>query len=209
MGDLFNKVKDLKVPDSVSNLPTQITELKESYLETTATVEELRIEVDNLSQEVYLLRKENETLREAVGVKIKTDDLTAMLKPIEVSASDLVSAFKVDRTAAEAKYKGKFLKVVGYISNFESGAQSAEMHLKAEGHDSKVRCVLQVGAELYVDVLPTQGRMISRNDHRVMLSVGQPVAVIGTCTGVGLNVDIVNCRIDGLTEVKKVDAPKK
>ncbi|HRX55105.1 MAG TPA: hypothetical protein P5016_11365, partial [Verrucomicrobiales bacterium] len=31
LGDLFNKVKELKVPESVSGLPQQLTDLRDSY----------------------------------------------------------------------------------------------------------------------------------------------------------------------------------
>tara|TARA_R110000850_G_scaffold14726_7_gene46676 strand:- start:1601 stop:2326 length:726 start_codon:yes stop_codon:yes gene_type:complete len=210
LGDLFKKVKDLKVPDSVSNLPTQITELKESYLETAKTVETLRIEVDQLREEVYMLRTENKALQEAVGVKVKESDLAAMLKPIEISATDLAAEYKADRNAAEGKYRDRYLKVVGVVAGFETGAQTIELFLKAEGTDSKIRCKILTGPDLYVDVLPSQGRMVSRNDRSPLLSVGQPVAVIGTCSGAGLNVELINCRIDGLEEKRIVKPePKK
>ncbi len=58
LGDLFNKVKEMKVPDSVANLPTQISELKESYVETAKTVEELRSEVEILRSDIYALKRE-------------------------------------------------------------------------------------------------------------------------------------------------------
>ena len=211
LGDLFNKVKDMKVPDSVSNLPTQITELKESYLETAKTVEDLRVEVDQLREEVYILRKENEELRVAVGGKVKEDSLTAMLKPIEISATDLVAEFKADKVAAEKKYRDRYLKVVGLISAFETGSSSIELFLRAEGHDARVRCQLQAGPDFHVDVLPSQGQLISRNDRRPLLSVGQPVAIVGTCSGAGLNVEIFNARVDGLVEkkIEKKPEPKK
>jgi regulator of replication initiation timing len=211
LGALFNKVKDIKVPDSVSNLPTQITELKESYLETTKTLETLRIEVGQLRDEVYMLKKENEELRAAVGVKTKENKITAMLKPIEITASDLVAEFRSDKVAADAKYRDRYLKVVGLISAFETGSSSIEMFLRADGSDSQVRCLLMAGPDFFVDVLPSQGQLISRNDRRPLLSVGQPVAVLGTCLGSGLNVEMGNSRIDGLTEKrieKKPDSKK-
>jgi regulator of replication initiation timing len=200
LGALFNKVKDIKVPDSVSNLPTQITEIKESYLETTKTLEMLRIEVGQLRDEVYILKKENEELRAAVGVKAKENRVTAMLKPIEITASDLVAEFRSDKVAADAKYRDRYLKVVGLISAFETGSSSIEMFLRVDGSDSRVRCLLMAGPDFFVDVLPSQGQLISRNDRRPLLSVGQPVAVLGTCLGSGLNVEMGNSRIDGLAE---------
>ena len=208
LGDLFNKVKDIKVPDSVSNLPSQITELKESYLETTKTVDALRIEVDQLREEVYMLKKTNEELRSAVGIKVKEDNLTAMLKPIEISATDLVAEFRADKAAAEKKYRDRYLKVIGLISAFETGSSSIEMFLRAEGSDARVHCQLMAGPDFHVDVLPAHGQLISRNDRRPLLSVGQPVAVVGTCLGAGLNVEMGNARIDGLVEKRVEKKPE-
>ena len=209
IGDLFKKVKDIKVPESVSNLPAQITELKEAYLETAKTVEELRVEVDDLRQQVYDLSKQNEELRKAVGVKVEEDSLTALMKPEEVSSTDLVRRYSEDRAAADERYRGKYLKVVGSLARVEPGTQSIELYLRAEGHDSQVKCTVQTGADLFVDVLPSQGRIISRNDRRTLLAVGQPVTVIGTCRGAGLNVELANCRIDGLMEERVEETPPK
>lgn len=205
LGDLFNKVKDIKVPESVSGLPKQITELKESYLETTKTLEALKVEVDTLRAEVYELRKDNEALRAAVGEKVKETGIAALLKPTEIAATDLVSAYQSE---AATKYRDRYLKVVGTISSFETGSQSIVIYLKADGTESRVRCELQTGADFFVDVLPTQGRLISRNDRRTLLSVGQPVAILGTCKGAQLNVELANCSIVGLTE-KRIAEPAK
>ena len=74
LGDLFSKVKDLKIPDSVATLPAQLTELKDAYLKTAETVEQLRIEVDRLSEEVAALKTDNSELRtvDAVGAEVVT-----------------------------------------------------------------------------------------------------------------------------------------
>jgi regulator of replication initiation timing len=208
LGDLFNKVKDIKVPESVSGLPKQITELKESYLETTKTLEALKVEVDTLRAEVYELRKDNEALRAAVGEKVKETGIAALLKPTEIAATDLVSAYQSEAGEAATKYRDRYLKVVGTISSFETGSQSIVIYLKADGTESRVRCELQTGADFFVDVLPTQGRLISRNDRRTLLSVGQPVAILGTCKGAQLNVELANCSIVGLTE-KRIAEPAK
>ncbi len=208
LGDLFNKVKDLKMPESVAGLPKQITELKESYLETAKAVEALKVEVDSLRGEVYQLRKENEELRAAVGTKVKEDGIAALLKPLEITASDLIGEYRRDAAAAESRYGGRYLKVVGTIGAFEAGSQSIVVYLRAEGTESRVRCQLQTGADFYVDVLPAQGRLISRNDRRMLLSVGQPVAILGTCQGAQLNVELTNCSIEGLTEKKLPESAK-
>lgn len=208
LGDLFNKVKDLKVPDSVSGLPKQITELKDSYLETAKAVEALKIEVDTLRVEVYELRKENEQLRAAVGVKVKEEGIKELLKPREISATDLVRRYQEDSAAADGQFRDQYLKVVGTVTAFESGSQSIVVSLRADGLESQVTCNLQTGADFFVDVLPAQGRLISRNDRRTLLTVGQPVSILGTCLGLRLNVEMTNCSIEGLTEKRKVEAVK-
>lgn len=202
IGDLFKKVKDIKVPESVSGLPAQITELKEAYLDTAKTVEELQSEVSQLRDEVYALRKDNEALRAAVGGKVEAAKLSDLMKPVEVSATDLVSAYAADKSAADEAFRGKYVKVVGVIDRFEAGTQAIEIFLRSESSDMKVRCVVPTGTNLFVDVLPTQGRLLSRNDRRTLLSVGQPVAILGTCNGTGLNVELSNCTIEGLVEKK-------
>ena len=86
LGDLFNKVKDIKVPESVTNLPTQLQELKESYLKTAETVDALRKEVGVLRSEVEALKNENARLQQAVGTKVAADDRSS-LGPTLVSRS--------------------------------------------------------------------------------------------------------------------------
>ncbi|MEM1442035.1 MAG: hypothetical protein AAGF67_06805 [Verrucomicrobiota bacterium] len=204
LGDLFNKVKDIKVPDSVSNLPNQITELKEAYLETAKTVEELQKEVEQLRSEVYALRKDNEAMRQAVSTKVEKQKLSDLMKPTEISATQLVTAYETDLAEADAAYRGKYLKVVGYIDRFEAGTQAIEIFLKSDSSDRKVRCIIPTGNNLYVDILPAQGRLVSRNDRRALLSTGQPVTILGSCIGgIGLNVEMEHCTIEGLVEPKK------
>ena len=208
LGDLFNKVKDIKVPESVTGLPKQITELKESYLETTKAVESLKIDVDTLRNEVYALRKENEELRAAVGVKVKETGIKELLKPQEITATDLVRSYQKDPDTADSKYRDQYLKVVGTISAFEAGSQTIILSLRADGMEPQVVCNLQTGADFFVDVVPTEGRLISRNDRRTLLTVGQPVSILGTCKGLSLNVAMANCTVEGLTEKRKVEPAK-
>ncbi len=207
LGDLFNKVKEIKVPESVSGLPKQLTELKSSYLETAKAVEELKVEVDKLRDEVYELRKENEQLRAAVGGKVKEMSIKELLKPVEITATDLALSYQKDSATADSKYRDQYLKVVGTIAAFES-AKQISLTLRAEGLGSQVHCNLQPGPDFFVDVIPTQGRLISRNDRRTLLTVGQPVTVMGTCKGLALNVEMVNCIIEGLVEKRAPDEKK-
>ncbi|MDF1852310.1 MAG: hypothetical protein P1U85_15835 [Verrucomicrobiales bacterium] len=209
LGDLFKKVKEIKVPESVTGLPDQITELKESYLETAKTVEDLRHEVEMLRQEVYDLKKKNEELSKAVGANVEAEGVSNLLKPVEVSSTQLVERFVEDRTTAEERYRDRYLKVVGIIDRFETGPQAIYVYLRAEGQDAMVKAQVQTGTDMHVEALTAQGRLISRNDRRTLLSVGQPVAIVGTCRGFSLNVEIINGRIDGLSEKKTATAPAK
>jgi len=206
LGDLFNKVKDIKLPDSVANLPTQLQELKESYLKTAETVDALRKEVGLLRSEVEALKNENARLQQAVGSKVAADDRSALLKPIEVSADELASAWGSDKEKATASYGGRYLRVVGIIDAFESASQDVVVILKTS-KDSRVRCFIRRDSSFHVEVLASQGRLVDRNDRTTVLATGQPVAILGTCEGMDLDVRMASCSIEGV-EVRKVEAPK-
>lgn len=206
LGDLFNKVKDLKVPDSVANLPTQLQELKESYLQTAETVDALRTEVGKLRSEVEALKNENARLQQAVGDKVAANDRSALLKPVEVSADELATAWRTNKDKATAEYAGRYLKVVGIVEAFESAAQDVILVLKTNT-ESRVRCFIRRDASFHVEVLASQGRLVNRNDRTTILATGQPVAILGTCEGMELDVRMVSCSIEGL-EVRKIETPK-
>lgn len=206
LGDLFNKMKDLKVPDSVANLPTQLQELKESYLKTAETVDALRTEVGTLRSEVEALKNENARLQQAVGDKVAANDRSALLKPVEVSADELATAWRTNKDKATTDYAGRYLKVVGIVEAFESAAQDVIVILKTNT-ESRVRCFIRRDASFHVEVLASQGRLVNRNDRTTILAAGQPVAVLGTCEGMELDVRMVSCSIEGL-EVRKIEAPK-
>lgn len=206
LGDLFNKVKDLKVPDSVANLPTQLQELKESYLKTAETVDALRTEVGTLRSEVEALKNENARLQQAVGDKVAANDRSALLKPVELSADELATAWRSNKDKATADYAGRYLKVVGAVEAFESASQDVIIVLKTNT-ESRVRCHVRRDSNFHVEVLASQGRLVNRNDRTTILATGQPVAILGTCEGMELDVRMVSCSIEGL-EVRKIEAPK-
>ncbi|MCB1091867.1 MAG: hypothetical protein KDL87_10065 [Verrucomicrobiae bacterium] len=206
LGDLLNKVKDIKVPESVSNLPNQLAELKESYLETTKTVDSLRTEVAALREEVEALKADNAALREAVGVKVAANERGALLKPLEVSASELMKSWRDNRETAATQYGGRYLRVVGTVEGFETAIQEIVVLLKTDT-DSKIRCHIRRDASFHAEVIANQGRLVDRNDRSTILTVGQPVAVLGTCDGFDLDVKLSNCRIEGM-EVRRLDPPK-
>ena len=202
LGDLLNKVKDLKVPDSVSNLPKQLTELKGAYLETAATVEELRLEVAALREEVEALKSENAELRHAVGDKVSSNARSELLKPTEIAASELVAAYQEDRESAKKEFDQRYIKVVGVIEGFETGIQEIVILLRTEG-DARVQCHIKRDANFHAEVMSSQDRVINRNDRSTLLSVGQPAAIIGTCVGMDLDVKLTNCRIEGVDARRK------
>lgn len=206
LGDLFNRVKDIKVPESVANLPTQLQELKESYLKTAETVDALRKEVGVLRSEVEALKNENARLQQAVGDKVAANDRSALLKPVEVAADELAAAWRADKEKATATYGGRYLRVVGVVDAFESVSQDVVVILKGNG-ESRVRCHVRRDSSFHVEVLASQGRLVDRNDRTTVLATGQPVAVLGTCEGMELDVRLVSCGIEGV-EVRKVEKPK-
>ena len=73
--------------------------------------------------------------------------------------------------------------------------------------ESRVRCFIRRDASFHVEVLASQGRLVNRNDRTAILATGQPVAILGTCEGMELDVSMVNCSIEGL-EVRKIEQPK-
>ncbi len=200
LGDLFKKVKDIKVPDSVATLPGQLTELKDAYLKTAQTVEELTEKVDKLNDEVAALKADNAQLHEALADKRVRDDLT---RAAEVTSQELIEAYGGDVGAADAVWKGKYLKVSGPIERFESGTQDDYIFLRGVGSGTLVRCAVRRNVSNDIDVIPTQGRMVSREDRSTLLTVGQPVTITGTCSGAELNVMLENCRIENLPTAAK------
>ncbi len=200
LGDLFKKVKDLKVPDSVANLPGQLTELKDAYLKTAETVEKLRVEVDQLNEAVAALKTDNAELRQALSDKRVRDDLT---KAAEVTSEELIEAFQGERAAADAQWKGRYVKVSGPVAAIESGTHDLYIYLRGTDADGAlVRCEVVRDANFHVDVMADQGKVVSRNDRSIVLAVGQPVTIAGTCDGAELNVVVRNCKVEGLNVVK-------
>lgn len=203
LGDLFSKVKDLKVPESVSSLPTQLAEMKESYVETAKTVDALRAEVEELRAEVYALKTSNAELREAVGVKVAATNREEILKPLEVSAADLAKDWRDNKELATEKFGGRYLRVLGTVDSFETATQELIIILKGD-EGTRVRCSIPRDANFHVEVIASQGRLVDRNNRTTVLAVGQPVAVLGTCDGINLDVLLSTCRVDGI-EVKRKD----
>jgi hypothetical protein len=87
---------------------------------------------------------------------------------IEVSADDIFSAFEENEIAAEAKYKGKAVKITGIVSeiNSKSTLISANILFKVEG--SMFGCV--------------QCNFNSENSKALAtVEKGQTITIVGTC----------------------------
>jgi hypothetical protein len=141
-----------------------------------------------------------------VGNKVAADDRSSLLKPVEVSADELAAAWRADKEKAAATYGGRYLRVVGLVDAFESASQDVIVVLKTNG-DRRVRCEIRRDSSFHVEVLASQGRIIDRNDRTTVLAVGQPVAILGTCEGMELDVRMSSCSIEGV-EVRRVEPAK-
>lgn len=206
LGDLLNSLKDMKVPDSVSNFPGQLKELKDAYLKTTETVEELQKEVAALRQEMKVLREEQAQLKKGLPGKISTGSVGSPMEIQELTAEDLVSAFAEDNKSAKRQFEGRYLKIQGAIQGFQTGAKEIVIFLRAETSDSRVKCSFKRDDNFHVEVVASQGRLVSRNDRTTLLTIGQPVTVVGTCTGTGIDVIMVNCHLEGVESKRKAES---
>ena len=198
LGDLFNKVKELKVPESVSGLPQQLTDLRDSYLKTSASVEELKKDMAALREEIELLKASNQRLESALAEKSRIAD-SGQIGALDILASDLGAEFARDRAAAMKRFQGRYLKVQGAVERFDPVSSDVDIHLRVDGASLTIRCTVRRDANFFVDVAGTKDRLVSRTDRSSVLVVGQPVTILGTLDGADLNVHLVNCTVDGVS----------
>jgi len=203
LGDLLNGLKDMKVPDSVTKFPEQLKELKDAYLKTTKTVEDLQKEVATLRQEVKALREGQAVLKKAQTGKAANGGSGALMGAQELTAEELVSVFVEDRRSAKQQFEGKYLKVQGTIQGFQTGVKEIVIFLNAETSDTRVKCSFRRDDNFHVEVVASQGRLVSRNDRTTLLTIGQPVVVVGTCTGMAIDVTMANCHLEGVESKRK------
>lgn len=201
LGGLLDSLKELKVPDSVSKLPEQLKELKDAYLKTTKTVEELQKEVASLREEVASLREQQSQSVKAPAAEV----ITGSAQILEVTAEQLVAAFEEDRASAKQNFNQRYMKVKGAIQSFETGAKEIVIYLRADDTDARVKCHFKRDNNFHVEVISGQGRLVSRNDRTTLLTVGQPLTIIGTCTGKSIDVTLVNCHAEGLNFKRKAE----
>ena len=164
------------------------------------------VEITVTRSEVEALKNENALLTQAVGAKVAASDRSALLKPVELSADELTNAWRTNKDKATADYAGRYLKIIGIVEAFESAAQDVIVILKTNT-ESRVRCFIRRDASFHVEVLASQGRLVNRNDRTTILATGQPIAILGTCEGMELDVRMISCSIEGL-EVRKIEQPK-
>jgi hypothetical protein len=101
---------------------------------------------------------------------------------MEVTAEELFSAYKADNASADAKYKGKILKVTGIVGSVGKDVlHNPYIRLTAGGKYQAwgVRCVLKKEYE------PELAR----------LTIGQTVTVQGKCDGRLMNVLMKDCAL--------------
>ena len=203
LSDLLKNLKDMKVPESVAKFPEQLKELKDAYLKTAKTVEELQKEVESLRQEVKTLRAEQALLKTANGVGGSGGSVVEVK---EVTAEQLVSAFAEDSKSAKRQYEGRYLKVRGAIQGFRTGSKEVVIFLRAETSDSRVKCSIKRDNNFHVEVITSQGRLVNRNDRTTLLTIGQPVTIVGTCNGVAIDVIMENCHVEGIDSKRKSES---
>jgi len=206
LGDLLNNLKGMKVPDSVSKFPEQLKELKDAYLETSKTVEVLQKEVMALRQEVKELRDEQELLKKGAAGKISAIDSGLSQATQEMTAEQLVTAYAESDGLAKRKLDGRYLKVRGAIQEFQSGSKEIVIFLRADSTDTRVKCIFKRDNNFHVDVIASQGRVVSRNDRTTLLTIGQPVTIVGTCTGSTIDVRLENCHLEGVEAKRKLES---
>ncbi len=203
LGDLLNGLKDMKVPDSVAKFPEQLKELKDAYLKTTKTVEDLQKEVAALRLEVKNLREEQVKLKKALPGKTADGGSGSVMGAQEITAESLVSVFAEDRRSAKQQFEGRYLKVQGTIQGFQTGVKEIIIFLNAETSDARVKCSFRRDDNFHVEVVASQGRLVSRNDRTTLLTIGQPVTIVGTCTGMAIDVTMANCHLEGVESKRK------
>lgn len=206
LGDLLSNLKDMKVPDSVSKFPEQLKELRDAYLKTTKTVEELQKEVVALRQEVKELREGQELLKKGEVGKISGAGSGTAMTAQEMTAEQLVSAYAEGGGLAKQKLDGRYLKVSGAIQEFQPGSKEIVIFLRAESSTSRVKCFFNRDNNFHVDVIASQGRLVSRNDRTTLLTIGQPVTVVGTCRGSVIDVQLENCHLEGIDSKRKEES---
>ena len=115
---------------------------------------------------------------EKLGGPVNTDDWP----PIEVKASDMVSAYCENTTVANNKYKGKVVQVTGTVGNIE------EQWVELEGKKGSV------GGG--VDLLRVRVYFNDQDKGKMTtLTKGQSITVKGKCTGKGIgdSIDVEKC----------------
>ncbi len=102
---------------------------------------------------------------------------------IEVSANDLWKAFSDNEVLAEKTYTGKNIKVTGVVSEINSGSFITTANVLLNVDNAMFSCVQCNFQKKDVDKLAE-------------LKKGQTVTIIGVCSDLDLNVQVVNCKVE-------------
>lgn len=105
------------------------------------------------------------------------------LDVIEISAADLFAEYDDNAVAADAKYKGKKLKVTGIVSDI--------------GTDILDQVYVSLDTGEYFFTIQCYFSDKDEESKVAQLSKGDEIAVLGTCEGMTLNVALKRCEIVG------------
>ncbi len=106
---------------------------------------------------------------------------------IEISANELYREFEANEVAADEKYKGKYVKVTGVVTDISSGGTFTQACILLNVDDSIIFGDVQCN---FSD--DEAAKKIAQ------LTKGKTVTITGLCSGLGkINLDINNCEIVG------------
>lgn len=110
----------------------------------------------------------------------------SQIEYIEISANELYAEFEANEVAADEKYKGKYVKVTGIVTEISSGGTFTQACILLNVEDSIIF------GDVQCNFNNDESKKIAE------LTKGQTVTVAGLCSGLGtINLDINNCEIVG------------
>ncbi|MEZ5300278.1 MAG: hypothetical protein R3F11_06370 [Verrucomicrobiales bacterium] len=125
-----------------------------------------------------------------------------------VTDEELGDAYTANRPAAAEKYNDQYVTINGVIAGFDNGSSDGDITitLKGSSHKAggiKVNCHFLRTADFWVEIVASRDRLVNSADRTTLLVLGQPVVISGTCKGKTLDVDVSNCRVQGVAAKPK------
>ena len=103
-------------------------------------------------------------------------------KPLyELKSDDLLSDYMTDETGANKKYLGKVIEVTGTLINISSEDQQQEVTLMLNAGEEMAGISCKVN--------------LKSNPEVIKLKSGSQVSIKGICTGMLMDVVLVNCSV--------------